>query len=358
MKIAHIVWGLGTGGIETMLVDIVNEQVKSENVAVYVVNDIYDQNILNKIDSRTKIYFCKRKEGSKNPIPIIRFNCFLWQFHPDIIHCHSSNIIKAIHYPCKKVCTIHNTHTSCEYYKKYDKLFYISEAVKAYTFKQGFHNGTVIYNGIHTNQIANVPKGIIKNREKKRFVCIGRLHKDKGQTLIVEAFNELVNKRRLKGFSIDLIGEGELRNDLERIIVEYGLNSYVHLLGVKPREYFYPHLCEYDLLILPSISEGFGLTVAEAMAAKVPVLTSDLPGPMEVIGNGKYGFSFISGNFMSLADKIEEFLKNGKNAEIVELGYDYVVNNFDVKQTSEKYLREYKILKESRKEDLIKKHKI
>ena len=55
------------------------------------------------------------------------------------------------------------------------------------------------------------------------------------------------------------------------LVQEYNLNSYISFLGSKDTHYIEQHLKDYDLLVQPSRIEGFGLTVAEAMAAKVPV---------------------------------------------------------------------------------------
>lgn len=54
----------------------------------------------------------------------------------------------------------------------------------------------------------------------------------------------------------------------------------------KNQEWIYHNLCNFDLFIQPSRFEGFGLTVAEAIAAKVTVLVSNIQGPMEIIDDG------------------------------------------------------------------------
>ena len=58
------------------------------------------------------------------------------------------------------------------------------------------------------------------------------------------------------------------------MVVELNLEKHVRFLGNQSREYVYSHLKDYDLFVQPSRFEGFGLTVAEAMAACVPVLVT------------------------------------------------------------------------------------
>ena len=104
---------------------------------------------------------------------------------------------------------------------------------------------------------------------------------------------------------------------------------------------------KYDLFIQSSRDEGFGLTIAEAMAAKVPVLVSNIPGPMEVIDNGRLGMSFENENPADCAEKIKQFILNGRNETQVEDAYQYVKSHYDVSVTAQKYLEVYEsILKE------------
>lgn len=342
MKIAHITWSMGTGGIETMLVDIVNEQIKNDEVRVFVINEYYDKDLLCRIDKNVKVSLLNRKARSKNIWPIIRLNIMLLSFHPDVIHCHQGHLAPIIKVPFKKVLTIHNTHSKADYWKKFDKLFCISKAVKEYTVQLGYTNGIVVYNGIHTEEIARKDYSQTSENTIKRIVCIGRLNKDKGQRILIDAAKELVNNRQQTSFSIDLIGDGMEHERLKKLVVDYGLSNYVRFLGKQPRNWFYPKLKNYDLFVMPSISEGFGLTLAEACAAKLPVLTCDLAGPMEVIGNGKFGVSFKTGDVLALADGIEHFLRNGYDLTLTEKAYYYVKNNFDVKATANRYIEEYK----------------
>lgn len=343
MKIAHLLWSFTTGGIETMLVDIANEHIKTDSVTIFIVNDRIDNTLLNKLDKRINVVRCNRKQSSKNPLPLLKLNWLLRQFNPDIVHVHSDRLTKLVMGKYHFVRTIHNTHSKGEDYPNCKRLFCISNAVKEYTAKQGFPDGIVVYNGIHTEDIKTKDKKQKAEIENtKRFVCVGRLHPMKGQNLIVEAFNILVYERGLKGFSIDLIGDGEMRPSMEARVKECHLENYINFLGKKPREYFYPRLCEYDLFIMPSVNEGFGLTLAEACSAKIPVITSDLEGPMEVIDYGKYGMSFKRGDAVSLADKLHEFLRDGTDTKQIESAYNFVKQNFDVKMTAKKYLEEYR----------------
>ena len=317
MRIAHIIWALGTGGAETMLVDIVNAQVETETISVSVVNDMVEDYLLRKIDGRCIVRQFRRKKGSRSLIPWIKLNLFLFKFRPDVIHFHLDGMRKMVFYSAPKVFTIHNVHTSGIEYPKYDALYAISDGVKNYTLQQGF-DATTVWNGIQTKSIKRKAENDYKGDGICKIVCVGRLYTPhKGQDVLVQAL------RKLKGqgvvnYHLDIIGDGESRGQLEKLVKEYDLSEQIALLGQRDRTYIYEHLCDYDLFVLPSRSEGFGLSVAEAMCAKVPVLVCDLEGAMDVIDGGKLGMSFKSEDSINLANQIAGFLKNGAEEKVTE----------------------------------------
>ena len=81
------------------------------------------------------------------------------------------------------------------------------------------------------------------------------------------------------------------------------------------------------------------------MAAKIPVLVTNIEGPMEIIDNGRYGFSFSSGSIENLEEKIIEivnFYKEGNIREFVNQAYSYIEMNFSISNTAKEYLIKYK----------------
>ena len=341
MKIVHVIWALDTGGAETMLVDIINEQVKSQVVAIIVINDLINQMLLNTIDKKCKIALIRRKIGSKDIRPWIKFNICLWRFCPDIIHVHLEGMRKMIFHPAHKVFTIHNMHTSGKEYGKYEELFAISDAVRRKTLGQGFEAYTIC-NGIHPELISVRNTKCAPPKSMFRFVCVGRLYTPhKGQDILITALLHLSNLG-ITNFHLDIIGEGVSRGELEKLVKDLHIQGYVSFLGQRDRMYVYQHLRDYDLYILPSRSEGFGLTVAEAMCAGVPVLVSDLEGPMEVINYGKFGMHFKSNDPESLASQIEHFLNAGENREMTEAALVFAKDRYNIANVSNKYIEEYK----------------
>jgi glycosyltransferase involved in cell wall biosynthesis len=108
-----------------------------------------------------------------------------------------------------------------------------------------------------------------------RLVSVGMLKEVKNYEYLIEAL------RLLKGegpISLDIYGEGHLRGRLERLIQEAGVN--VTLKGKRPD--IHSVLGDYDLLVMPSIYEGFANAAVEAMAAGLPVLVSDQPSFREI----------------------------------------------------------------------------
>ena len=345
MRIAHIHWSLGTGGIETMLPDIANEQAKTNDVALIIINDWVEPSILAKVNQeKVKVVLINRHEGSKNPWPFIKLNLFLMKFRPDIIHTHAYREINLVVYPFgKRVRTIHNTHNVSDEYPKYDKLISISKAVYEFTLNQGF-DSVVADNGIPVSRIAHT-KATPFADGKFHFVQVSRLHiEQKGQDILLKALGILKNERGISNFKMHFVGNGGDKALLLKLTHELHLDNEVVFEGVKDQTWAYENLCNYDLFIQPSRYEGFGLTVAEAIAAKNPVLVSNIEGPLEIIDGGRLGMSFENENVSDCAEKIKQFILNGRNNEQVEAAYEYVKNNYDVSVTARKYLDIYNTL--------------
>ena len=341
MRIAHIIWALGTGGAETMLVDIANIQCETEDVAIAIVLDMVDETLLKMIYSRVTVRLFNRKKGSRNLMPWIKLNLFLRGYKPDIIHFHLDGMRKMVLYPAPKVFTIHNAHTSGVEYPKYDALYAISDGVKNYTKQQGF-DSTTVWNGIHTENIKQKAVSGYKTGDVCKIVCVGRLFTPhKGQDILVEALG-LLKQQGIVNYHLDIIGDGESRGMLEKMVNERGLNEYVSLIGQRDRAYIYEHLKDYDLFVLPSRSEGFGLSVAEAMCAGLPVLVCDQEGAMDVIDGGRLGMTFKTGDSQSLAERIAEFLEKGTNDVLAGEACQFARKHFDISHTAKQYIEEYK----------------
>ena len=342
MKVTHIVWSLATGGVETMLVNIINEQVKYIDVQLIVINDNIYEPLLNKISHRCDVRLCRRKPGKKDYFSVVKVNWWLTLFRPHIIHVHSKNLKKFVVGNYKIVRTIHNTRNITKEYPEMAALYAISNTVKDYTEKQGFPNVIVVENGIRVSDFQS-RESLDSNNNIFHIVQVGRIFtKQKGQEKVLEALEILIKNRAITCFIYHIIGEGPDEHYLKELVKKKNLDKYVIFEGLKSQDYLHQNLKNFDLFVQPSNYEGFGLTVAEAIAAKVPVLVSDIEGPMEIIGNGKYGMYFKKGDVIDLANKLETILKGGYDYGKIEPAYEYVESHYDVSTTAKKYIEEYK----------------
>lgn len=79
MKVVHIVFGMEYGGIETMLVNIMNEQIKHTDISLIIVNNQEEKSITRDINDKIRITRINRPAGSKNPFYIFALNYLLWK---------------------------------------------------------------------------------------------------------------------------------------------------------------------------------------------------------------------------------------------------------------------------------------
>lgn len=344
MHIVHLTWSLQLGGLETMLVNIINEQVLQEQVSLIIINESFDSTLIQKIDKRINVIFLHRQLQSKNLWYYIKLNLILIVLKADIIHCHAPRIGIVLNPMFKKkmLWTIHDVGIDSKYFKNFVHFCSISNCVYYDVYKRINIETKVIYNGIRVSDFKQKNKQYIKGNLFK-IVQISRLmHEKKGQHILIKAVF-LLKKQGIENIYVDFIGEGSSYEYLNNLITQLGLSNQIHLLGAKTNTYLAKHICDYDLAVQPSIFEGFGLTVAECMSAKVPVLISANDGPMEIIDGGKYGYCFTNGDIKDCADKIK-LAMSADNTGLVEQAYERVKNCFHISRTASEYIKEYKTI--------------
>jgi glycosyltransferase involved in cell wall biosynthesis len=174
----------------------------------------------------------------------------------------------------------------------------------------------VIYNTVDTAAFNPAPqmrdhaRSILGVSSSKYVIgTVGRLSRQKGHIYLVEAAKELT--RVDSNVHFVFIGDGPQRSTLETRIRESGLTQFFTLAGGREDVHnFYP---AFDCVALPSLSEGFGIALVEAMACGIPIIASNVGGITEVLDNGKCGLLVPSADSESLQKSI---LKLKENHEI------------------------------------------
>ena len=137
---------------------------------------------------------------------------------------------------------------------------------------------------------------------------VGGLTRNKSVETLVRAHAELA--RRGRRTTLTVVGSGPEEPALRALVAELGAGDAVRFLGPKPPAEIPGLLAGADALVLPSRAEGRGLVLLEAMAAGVPVVASDIPGPREIVLEGETGLRFPVGDALRLADAVERLLSD------------------------------------------------
>lgn len=213
-----------------------------------------------------------------------------------------------------------------------DSYIAVSEYLKSEMVKGGIAKDkiTVIHNGIKIRPSK-------KHDGKLNIIgSVGRLHSVKGYDLLIQAFAKLDDKKVL----LKIAGEGPELNKLKNLAVELGVEDRVEFVGFKKD--IYKFLDSVDVYIQPSLTEGFGLSVVEAMSQGLPVIVTPAGSLKEIVKDRQTGV--ISKDLWpeNIAIAIEKLLKDKKLAEkLGKNAKEFVDNNFSLEKwidaTSEVY---------------------
>ncbi len=148
----------------------------------------------------------------------------------------------------------------------------------------------------------------LNEKMDNRIVSVGRLYNQKNQKILIEAFNRI--KDKYKDFTLEIYGEGILREELQEQINKNNLNGKVKLMGAHKD--VIDKIYGARLFVLPSLYEGMPNALMEAMSLGIPSISSDCPcgGPKELIKNGVNGYLFNNNSIDSLIETMDNALSN------------------------------------------------
>ncbi len=187
-------------------------------------------------------------------------------------------------------------------------------------------------NGVDTDLIESFQTG----KMQCTGVFVGRIARDKGVFDLVEIWKQMTSGRR--DLELCVIGSGPDYERLQQLVEESGMSSQIALKGSCSDAESYGQMKASKIFLFPSMFEGWGLAVGEALACGLPVVCYDIPALHEVFGDCESVFFVPLGNTVRFAEKVREILDRDNSARFESMSKEYV-KRFSWKQVAAKDLK-------------------
>ena len=287
-NILHISRTMDIGGAERIVFQL-SSDLKDEFDSVHVASTggLWENELAAKGIQHHKIIDI----DSKNPLTVLKILTSIRQIIKkndiSIVHTHHRmaafyiRLLKLVHPKLIHVYTAHNVFNDklplYRFALKNAKSVAVGEAVnKNLKEDVGITDSRVIYNGVVLKETDDQVDEIISYGGIK-LGCIARLSEQKGLTYLLDAMSLLT----VKDIRLFIVGDGELRNELENKVKELDLQDSVTFLGY--RKDIVECINSFDFCVLPSVFEGFGLVAIEAFMNSKTIVATDIPGLNEVV---------------------------------------------------------------------------
>lgn len=340
-KITILALHLGYGGIEKCISNLVNSLYNDYEIEIVSTYKLFDKpafEINKKVEIKYLLNDLKpNKKEIKESLKKFKFISFIKELNKArkvlklkkelmidyIKNCHSDVIISTrdIHNlwlskygnsSCLKIGWEHNYHNNNKkYINKIIKSVYgldyfvlVSKSLKEfYNDKTG--NCKCIY-------IPNSINGIPKNKSLlngQSIISVGRLEKEKGYNDLIDVFY-LVHQVQ-PTWKLNIIGDGTLKEELQRKINKLGLTNYIFLQGFKDSKYIEKELLASSIYVMSSLTESFGLVLIEASSFGLPCIAfTSANGACEIIKDNWDGYLIENRDKEKMAKRIINLINN------------------------------------------------
>lgn len=363
--VCHVIHGLGVGGAE-VLVDQMVRRMSSEFRCVVAVLDEIGEIGERLQQNGIPVEHLHRQPGIDR-VCARRLKAFADREEAQILHAHQytpffqAMLSRGILGRRPVVFTEHGRHFPDTPSRKRaivnrlmlrncDRLIGCGAAVRqALIDNEGLPESRVevIYNGVDLKAMGKANLGA-RERIREEFgiattdfvaVLVARLHELKDHQTALRAVDQA--RQTIPNLRLLLAGEGDQRTAIEQTIRERGLDQTVILAGTRKDV---PNLlAASDVFLMSSISEGIPLTVIEAMAARIPVVSTAVGGLPEIIQHGVTGLLAGSGDDSALAEALTRIAQSATlRQQLVENATTRVVERFSLDAMLDSYRNVYR----------------
>lgn len=354
VKIAYVITDLSYGGAQTMLLQLIKELDRTKfDISVFVrekrlgtgIEDALDEMHINCVylnisDASFKGSKLIHKIKSQHIV-----NKALSEFQPDIVHAHlesSYSLLYCLFHRKQCVFTIHSfpdriftrqfvAIQKILNHKRRTTLVGVAKCVSTRAkdmLDENFSESiTTIYNPIQINKYFRVEIA----RPKTIFVNVARMNPIKNQMLLLQAFS--LAKEECDDIYLRIVGDGELWQLLHDEAIKLGIENFVEFLG--NRNDVPDILSTADVFVLTSNSECCPMTVLEAMASGLPVISTDVGGVKELVCDS--GILLPANDKTALAKAIIELSKDKSKQYEMGRKARTIVQRFESKIIAQEY---------------------
>jgi L-malate glycosyltransferase len=172
---------------------------------------------------------------------------------------------------------------------------------------------------------------------KYQLIAVGRLVERKGFAFLIRALSKLPSD-----IVLHIVGDGPLEAQLKEVADKCELNGRVIFAGYQPREKIYEYLLQAHCFVLPSLHEGLGIVVQEAMYVGLPIVATDNGGQVDLVKDHRNGILVKPEDVDGLAAAIRKFYHNKKFAEAVGMNNTQDIKEWYMSVNAEKYVALFK----------------
>ena len=332
-KILFLINSLGEGGAEKVLVTLVKNLDKSKyDITVMTLFDIGVNKDSLPDDVHYLSHYKKMPRGNSHIMKL---------FSPKALHRHFIQDrydveIAFLEGPCVRIiigcenkdtklvswthCTWHSEREFAQSFRslkeardccqKFDKNIFVSKGVQeAFEKYCQVANKEVIYNVIDSDRIHHMAEEPVQDVDLKsddfKMISVGKIIPVKGYDRLARIHKRLLDE----GYKVHtyILGIGGQQGEIEEYCKENGIQDSFTFLGYHQNPYQY--MSKADLFVCSSLSEGLSTAVTEALITGVPVVTTDVSGMKELLGDNEFGL-ITENNEDKLYEKIKELIDN------------------------------------------------